>query len=72
MERVAAARAFDPYFSTKTGCSGLGLANARRNIETCGGTIELTSELGRGTTVTVTLPADDSNGGREPESTPSR
>jgi nitrogen fixation/metabolism regulation signal transduction histidine kinase len=72
MEPDAAARAFDPYFSTKTGGSGLGLANARRNIETCGGTIELTSELGRGTTVTVTLPADDSNGGREPESTPSR
>jgi signal transduction histidine kinase len=72
MEPDAAARAFEPYYSTKTGGSGLGLANARRNIETCGGTIELASEPGRGTTVTVTLPADDSSGGREPASTPSR
>ena len=39
MDADAAARAFEPYFSTKTGGSGLGLANARRNIETCGGTI---------------------------------
>jgi nitrogen fixation/metabolism regulation signal transduction histidine kinase len=50
-------RAFEPYFSTKTAGSGLGLANARRNVELCGGHIALTSEPGRGTTVTVTLPA---------------
>src|SRR5205085_7073417 len=49
MDADSAARAFDPYFSTKTAGSGLGLANARRNIELCGGTIQLTSEPGRGT-----------------------
>ena len=72
MDAEAAARAFDPYFSTKTGGSGLGLANARRNIETCGGSISLTSTLGRGTTVTVTLPRHDSPGVPEISSTPIR
>jgi signal transduction histidine kinase len=50
-------RAFEPYFSTKTAGSGLGLANARRNIETCGGTLTLESAPGQGTTVTMRLPA---------------
>src|SRR6185436_15177014 len=59
MDAEAAARAFEPYFSTKTAGSGLGLANARRNIETCGGAITLTSAPGRGTSVDVTLPRSD-------------
>ena len=58
MDEVGVERAFEPYFSTKTAGSGLGLANARRNIEMCGGTITLTSAPGRGTTVTVKLPID--------------
>jgi len=58
MDREAVARAFEPYFSTKTGGSGLGLANAQRNVEMCGGTIALTSQPGEGTTVTVTLPVE--------------
>jgi len=49
-------RAFEPYFSTKTGGSGLGLANAKRSIEREGGTITLTSAPGQGTTVTVSVP----------------
>jgi signal transduction histidine kinase len=57
MEAAAVEHAFEPYFSTKTGGSGLGLANARRNIEREGGTVGITSAPGRGTTVTVTLPA---------------
>jgi nitrogen fixation/metabolism regulation signal transduction histidine kinase len=56
MDAEAAARAFEPYFSTKTAGSGLGLPNAKRNVEMCGGTIALTSERGRGTVVTITLP----------------
>jgi nitrogen fixation/metabolism regulation signal transduction histidine kinase len=56
MDADAAARAFEPYFSTKTAGSGLGLANARRNVETCGGRVSLTSQPGRGTTVTVAVP----------------
>jgi signal transduction histidine kinase len=56
MEPEAVARAFEPYFSTKTAGSGLGLANAKRNIELNGGTIVLTSQPRAGTDVRVTLP----------------
>jgi signal transduction histidine kinase len=55
MDAVAKARAFEPYFSTKTAGSGLGLPNAKRNVELCGGTLALDSEPGRGATITVRL-----------------
>ena len=55
MDAEARERAFEPYFSTKTGGSGLGLANAKRNIEREGGTVTLDSRPGEGTTVTVVL-----------------
>jgi signal transduction histidine kinase len=47
---------FEPYFSTKTTGTGLGLPIARRNIELSGGAIEVESGKGRGTTVIVRLP----------------
>ena len=56
MSPDALARAFEPHFSTKTGGSGLGLANAKRNVESCGGTIAATSAPGRGATMTIRLP----------------
>jgi nitrogen fixation/metabolism regulation signal transduction histidine kinase len=49
-------RIFEPRFSTTTSGSGLGLAIVRRLVEGWGGRIEVTSETGRGTRVTVTLP----------------
>jgi signal transduction histidine kinase len=57
MDREALDRVFEPYFSTKTTGTGLGLPIARRNIELNGGSIDVQSERGRGTTVTVILPA---------------
>jgi len=56
MDQEALVRAFEPYFSTKTTGTGLGLPIARRNIELNGGTIEVESGKGRGTTVIVRLP----------------
>ena len=56
MDEEALARVFEPYFSTKTTGTGLGLPIARRNIELSGGTIEVESQKGQGTTVTVRLP----------------
>jgi signal transduction histidine kinase len=53
------ARVFRPFFSTKPGGSGLGLPTARKIIEAHGGTIEVQSELGRGTRFKVWLPAAD-------------
>jgi signal transduction histidine kinase len=56
MDAEALARAFEPYFSTKTTGTGLGLPIAKRNVELSGGTISVTSERDRGTTVELTLP----------------
>lgn len=46
---------FEPHFSTRTSGSGLGLAISRRLIEGWGGTVGLTSTVGVGTTVRITL-----------------
>jgi signal transduction histidine kinase len=50
-----AARLFTPYFTTRAGGSGLGLATSRRLIEAQGGRIEVHTEVGKGTDFTVTL-----------------
>jgi signal transduction histidine kinase len=44
---------FEPRFSTTSSGAGLGLAIARRLVESWGGTITLESAPGRGTTVRV-------------------
>ena len=46
-----------PYFTTKEGGSGLGIAVARGIIEQHGGSLKFESTSGRGTTATVVLPA---------------
>jgi signal transduction histidine kinase/HAMP domain-containing protein len=51
------AHVFEPHFSTTTSGTGLGLAICRRLVESWGGTIAIESEPGRGTTVTMVLPA---------------
>jgi signal transduction histidine kinase len=51
------AKIFEPYFSTKATGTGLGLTIAKRNVELNGGSIEVASQRGTGTTVTITLPA---------------
>jgi len=56
MDEEALARVFEPYFSTKTTGTGLGLPIALRNIELSGGQIHVESERGRGTAVTIKLP----------------
>jgi signal transduction histidine kinase len=56
MDEEALARVFEPYFSTKTTGTGLGLPIARRNVEVSGGTIEVDSARGQGTVVVMRLP----------------
>lgn len=46
-------RIFEPRFSTTTSGSGLGLAIVRRLVEGWGANVEVASEVGRGTTVSV-------------------
>ena len=59
------ARIFKPFFSTKPGGTGLGLPMTRKIIRAHGGTLEVQSEVGRGTKFTIRLPALDQNKGRE-------
>lgn len=48
---------FTPYFSTKARGTGLGLVNVANIVEEHGGTIEVASEVGEGTTFTILLPS---------------
>jgi signal transduction histidine kinase len=47
---------FNPFFTTKPKGTGLGLAISRKIIEDHGGTIEIKSKVGEGTTCIVKLP----------------
>jgi PAS domain S-box-containing protein len=54
------ARIFDPFFTTKAVGEGmgLGLSVSRNLVEAMGGRIEVDTELGRGTAMTIVLRAD--------------
>ena len=62
MDQATVERIFEPFFTTKSsltsGGLGLGLSVTRNLIESLGGTIEFSSEVGRGTTFRVSLPAE--------------
>lgn len=50
-------RMFQPYFTTKSGGTGLGLPTARRLIEGHDGRIDVRTEVGKGTDFIVRFPA---------------
>jgi len=47
---------FEPYFTTKERGTGLGLAIVKHNVETYGGTVQVESELGKGTRFVLVFP----------------
>ena len=50
-------KVFDPFFSTKPGAAGLGLATAHSIVTRHGGTLKVCSESGKGACFTVVLPS---------------
>jgi len=52
------AKIWQPYFSSKKNGTGLGLPTTRRIIQEHGGSIDVHSEVGRGTDFAINLPID--------------
>ena len=52
-------RVFEPYFTTKSGGSGLGLLIVRRIVREHGGELSIESSEGKGLTLTIRLPYID-------------
>jgi signal transduction histidine kinase len=51
------AKIFEPFFTTKEDGTGLGLATTRSIVSKHGGQLRVESEVGRGTRISVVLPA---------------
>jgi len=56
---------FTPFFTTKAKGMGMGLPICKRFVESHGGTIQVESEVGKGSTFTVKLPIQQPNGGEK-------
>ncbi len=57
MDAETLGKVFGAFYTTKQGGSGLGLPTSRKIVEAHGGTIDVESAPGRGTKVTIWLPA---------------
>jgi signal transduction histidine kinase len=64
MSRAELERAFDDFYTTKSGGTGLGLTVVRRLVADLGGNLRVETAPGAGSTFTVELPAAATTGGR--------
>jgi len=62
IDDAAMARIFEPFYTTKPDGTGLGLAITRKIVEGHGGTLQVESAVGKGTTVLVRLPVLQTEG----------
>lgn len=58
IEEETKSKIFEPKFTTKTSGMGLGLAMVKNIVETFNGSINFTSQLGKGTVFTVSFPRE--------------
>jgi two-component system sensor histidine kinase HydH len=58
IEKSDLLRIYDPYFTSKPAGTGLGLAVVQKIMEAYGGTINVESVSGKGTTVILEFPFD--------------
>jgi two-component system sensor histidine kinase AtoS len=56
MNQEHLAKAFDPFYTTKTTGAGLGLSNVKKIIEAHEGIIEVESQVAQGSTFRILLP----------------
>src|SRR5258706_1354416 len=61
IDQKTQARLFEPFFTTKKRGTGLGLSIVRQIVDLHGGTIEVESEAGKGTTFRIELPLESSS-----------
>ena len=57
MDEETAARAHEPFFTTKVHGTGLGLPSVGETVSQCGGFVSITSRPGEGTSVSLHFPA---------------
>ncbi|HVP70553.1 MAG TPA: ATP-binding protein, partial [Gemmatimonadaceae bacterium] len=62
--RGVMAKLFDPFFTTRAGGTGLGLSISQTIMQEHGGSIEIASREGRGTTVLLNFPVEKRHGER--------
>lgn len=74
MSPAVAQRVFEPFFSTKPSGhgTGLGLASVWSIVEQSGGTVEVESALGEGTTFRIRLPLAEARPAAHPHASPPR
>jgi signal transduction histidine kinase len=58
MAKEVTEKLWTPFLTTKSKGMGLGLSICKRFIEAHGGTISVATEVGKGTTFTITMPTD--------------
>ncbi len=58
MDAATLQRLFAPFFTTRSEGTGLGLMSCKRIVESCGGSIQVSSEPGQGTRFDIRLPVN--------------